>query len=433
MSNRKTIRDHHSNTVEIFQSDLFDSMHVQIFSAPSVTHFTHIPVLESENVIARLGVEDMKAIFTTRITTNTLTAETTVSATQTSPCTMSIQCGSSHICQFPYPIEGQASTIRVARKSGWIEVCVPLSTPHHGSEPKHLEGGYSTAFLPLTRDIGMNMCSWNLPLINFPQLSRIDDPYTLLSLSLHITHIFSDLELKDIENTSKPVLWLPLNVPCLSILQNICKGKTRTFGIQHKGAMQYLIFVTGLYMDPSSHNIVAEAYLFQVTEEHRASRFAKGEDEKLQLLTYEVDSDGLNVWTSSLAAMIERCRDWKHKEKCEYLEGNHKTFCSCGLGKATPEFSDVKEWTEFAPNVVRFALSPIFPAPFVEQIRYQSLKQYDKVVKEVRTNNVDTKGCAACCRTGKTKKCGNCGKVYYCGEICQKRHWKWHKPECRRD
>lgn len=35
--------------------------------------------------------------------------------------------------------------------------------------------------------------------------------------------------------------------------------------------------------------------------------------------------------------------------------------------------------------------------------------------------------------TGHTfKKCGRCKKVYYCGQSCQKRHWKVHKKTCRK-
>lgn len=39
-----------------------------------------------------------------------------------------------------------------------------------------------------------------------------------------------------------------------------------------------------------------------------------------------------------------------------------------------------------------------------------------------------------CCHTEpknvKLKKCGRCGKAYYCGETCQKRDWKRHKKVC---
>src|SRR5947207_7175844 len=175
MSNRKKGRGgRHDNSTEIFQADLFDSVHVQISPEPSISRFVDISRPESKNVVAKLCVKNTKFIFTTRIAVGPLTAATPVSANQTSPCVMSIQCGSIHACQFPYPVEGKAPTIRIARKSGWIEICVPLSTPHDGSHDKHLEGGYSTAFLPLTRDVGMNLCSWNLPLVNFAQLCRME-------------------------------------------------------------------------------------------------------------------------------------------------------------------------------------------------------------------------------------------------------------------
>jgi hypothetical protein len=131
--------------------------------------------------------------------------------------------------------------------------------------------------------------------------------------------------------------------------------------------------------------------------------------------------------------MIERCRDWEHKDTCEYLKGSSEKgwMCSCGKGKATQEFLDVESWAEFAPNVVRFALSPLFPAPFIEQTRQHSLMKFDQVMKNLKLDIVENKACFGCgASAGETKKCGGCGKVYYCGKDCQRRHWKWHKPEC---
>lgn len=30
----------------------------------------------------------------------------------------------------------------------------------------------------------------------------------------------------------------------------------------------------------------------------------------------------------------------------------------------------------------------------------------------------------------KFKRCGKCHNVKYCGKVCQKKHWKFHKPYC---
>ena len=37
----------------------------------------------------------------------------------------------------------------------------------------------------------------------------------------------------------------------------------------------------------------------------------------------------------------------------------------------------------------------------------------------------------ACCQKSAETKCTACRKVYYCGKVCQKKHWKEHKFECK--
>jgi hypothetical protein len=38
--------------------------------------------------------------------------------------------------------------------------------------------------------------------------------------------------------------------------------------------------------------------------------------------------------------------------------------------------------------------------------------------------------CFVCGRAGSRKKCSRCKKAKYCGELCQRVHWTWHKLEC---
>jgi len=39
------------------------------------------------------------------------------------------------------------------------------------------------------------------------------------------------------------------------------------------------------------------------------------------------------------------------------------------VGNVKEEFLKVKEWEEFVPDVFRPVVSPLFPAPFVDQTR----------------------------------------------------------------
>ena len=180
----------------------------QIFPVRTIVSSSDGKVEQSQPI---LGLKHGKALFTRRVTLLTeadrqlLNSKVEVSAKQTSPCIITVTYGSvKHVCQFPYPLEGQASSIRVARKSGWIEVSAPLAVP------KNPNGGYSSALTPLTKQPGSDtFCSWNLPSINFKQLYRIDDsdPKKIAWLNGHLGQVFSDTELQKLEDSeSNPLI-----------------------------------------------------------------------------------------------------------------------------------------------------------------------------------------------------------------------------------
>jgi hypothetical protein len=371
------------------------------------------------------------AIFTRRftlLTGETLPANSMVSVKQTSPCTVTVTYGSAHcLCQFPYPVNGQESTVRVARKSGWVEVSVPLAVP------KKPDGGYSNGPIPLVCSVDSQPCSWNLPTINFNRLPRVDitNPKNIQWLDAHLIHIISD---QDGEKLDDPPLHLETKIMFSAFIRSfvgLAGPKERIIGISHDGELEVVFFIMGLYMDSASHTVVVDAYCLGDAPENIA-RFS---NQRLNIKDLEAHPGLIKVWKSALPAMIERCRDWEHKETCEFKNDIHgaemRWMCSCGMGKVQPDFLKVKGWAEFAPKVVRCALSPLLPEPFIEQTRHQLLNRYNEIVKNVWQDVEDNKACSACGLTGKMKKCGKCGKVYYCGRECQRSHWKWHKPECR--
>lgn len=41
--------------------------------------------------------------------------------------------------------------------------------------------------------------------------------------------------------------------------------------------------------------------------------------------------------------------------------------------------------------------------------------------------------CLSCSKKDVTKRCGNCHSVYYCDEVCARKAWPSHKPQCGRN
>jgi hypothetical protein len=437
-------RDDYGLELEISSADILDETKLRLVRSISGHTFpTPTPNVASASLDEitdgrvsmthpHLGVKNQKAIFTTRIALLTesdrksLSDNWIVTVEQTSPCTVTLTHGSvDHLCQFPYPVNAQGSQFRISRKDGWIDVSVPLTIP------KLPDGGFSMSPLPLTR--GVDSCSWNLPTINFNQLTRVDttDRKDLDWLSSLLLHVISD---KDGDELDDPNLSLEFKILHAAVFRVFCGFQGRrhqVFGFSFDGKPQILLFVTGLYLDTASHNVVMDAHCCQVTPEFTATLSKLRVDERLRIKDMEMMRPCLiDVWKSALPAMVERCRSWEHKETCEFKADELPWMCSCGLGKVQPDFLQVKEWAEFAPKVVRCALSPLLPEPFIEQTRQQQLARFQSTVAELRRNFEDPHTCAACGSITE-KKCGRCEKVYYCKRECQKKHWKAHKKECR--
>jgi hypothetical protein len=302
-SAKNIFRSDYGAELEIFKSKLLDETHVHLLRAipgyaePNPTEISFSDDTHTSDRVTlsqpKFNVKGGEALLTRRITFLTdndrqVLKVSEIATNPASPCTITITFGSiKHVCQFPHPIDGRRLKVSVARKSGWIELSVPLTVP------KHPIGGYSSAILPLTRDVESNSmwCSWNLPLINFNQLKRVDDSDSekLGWLEEHLIQTLSDREIALPQNLdSHPLAAFKLSMSVFfKVVSGIGGKKERVFGFSNQREMQVLLFVTGLYMDCSSHSVVAEAYCFEVTPEHRESRARRPPGEKLDLFALE--------------------------------------------------------------------------------------------------------------------------------------------------
>lgn len=81
----------------------------------------------------------------------------------------------------------------------------------------------------------------------------------------------------------------------------------RIFGLQCETAIQTIFLVTGVYLDPSEHSLVDEAYVLPMTFERMGGMITKNDT-----------ADEPQAWKIVLPATVETCRNWGHKETCEY-------------------------------------------------------------------------------------------------------------------
>jgi hypothetical protein len=349
---------------------------------------------------------------------------------KTSPCTITVEYGPiSHTVKFPYPVVASKASLNTIKPLCTIELDVPLC------DPEFFLGGYYDNFFPISRNNETNtVCSWNLPFVNLANLRPLKDGLARKgTLFLHIFQMLSDRESQDGARCNEDLVEFKKTQQLILRAITTPPVNPKVIGISHCGQLQYLFFVTDIFMDDTSHTIVAEAFFFESTPEHRAKRAATPSKTKLDVETYEVSSKQLEMWKQFIPAMAERCRTWDHMTDCEYSSGGAKLtdVCSCGKGLTNAKFDAQMEWSEFAAEVVRCAISPTFPAPFIENSREETLQMIDKAFGIQELESAEDGSCSHCKATGKLKKCAKCSIAYYCNKECQKADWKRHKKACR--
>jgi hypothetical protein len=460
---KSLFHDHYGKELEVFKSALLDETNIRLVKSipgQAVPNPFIVPsplaTDELNGVISRtpttIAVQCHKTKFSTRLTLltesdrNALANGANVKATLTSPCVITIEIlALKYECRFPFPVNGDATILRVSRKSGWIDVTAACSIATQD------EGGYASDFLPVVRDIGSGLvCSWNLPFINFAQLPRIKDLSPLAPwFQAHFDQAFSDRE-RTIRHPGSMLQKFkePLTALFKALTSRMAGRVTNVCGISLYSRIPELYFyVTGIYLDPDSHSLVAEAYVFEAVPEFvqfHSNQPVFGAGGTVQI--HKVDAALMEAWKSAVPSMVERCRNWEHTETCEYQNGipavGNRVLCSCGMGKVGPEFLAVKAWQGLAPYVTRCALSPLFPVPYIEEARQQGLKILGNSVAQQKMARLpewaaqmarNEKACRVCEAVEKTKKCSGCEKVYYCGRECQRADWKAHKSSCRQE
>ncbi|KAI1612183.1 hypothetical protein EDD36DRAFT_277223 [Exophiala viscosa] len=232
--------------------------------------------------------------------------------------------------------------------------------------------------------------------------------------------------------------------------------KQDVFALCLKGvpAMQYLICVSSIRIDISSHSIVLDAALLPITKqnEHATANFL-GARLQSNLQAIEIDENELAVWQHVLPAFAERCRDWQHRHFCEYdkaeasvplsTERGEDALCSCGRGKFPKGYNQhILGWDKITQHCTRIAITPLFPVPFVEKVldlaaitdknQEPSEEEFDETTMANMLNG--KKGCWNCGKEGvKLLKCGKCMVAEYCSKDCQRSAWKekGHKQACQ--
>jgi hypothetical protein len=381
-------------------------------------------------------------IFTSKLTLRQesnktiLASGALIAVTDCTPCTVNISCEDfQHRFVFPYPVIAQQAKIQVGRKSGWIEVTVPLAS--------NKEGGYRKNPFPVLRQPEAT-CNWNLPRVSFKTLPKIDITNKGVSswVIKHLDTMFSKRERQLLKSTSQA------NAPGLTrfkksvydIIVTLTRFPDRVHVIKANAddTDSVMLIAVSLYINDTTHSIVAEASLLPYI--HSMGTPPGFQNLAGVTVNLVVGKEAFKLWKQALPAMVESCRDWEHRADCSITgnglslpvgsEEGESPLCLCcivgGSKRGTP-----------------FGLVPVFAAPYLEELRDRGgMESLGNAVADLGIaqtsqrraprQNQNGRNDSTCnrCRKVADKKCANCENVKYCSRECQRQDWKQHKKSC---
>ncbi|OAX43707.1 hypothetical protein K503DRAFT_847041 [Rhizopogon vinicolor AM-OR11-026] len=344
---------------------------------------------------------------------------------------------------FPLPIDVKKIKLRIARKSLYIEVILPLQLALGGTDLMDI-----FPVIPHGGDLAL----WNMHRVNLDRCVPFDiaNKKALDWINPHVSLMMSERErsapqgmmsgstLLDVKRTLHSIFG------CASGMEN---GKPPlSYGLRNGDEIFVMFYITDLRFDLGSHTIVADAWVMPSSP--TAEKLEAFHKAAVHMKPGEMNMAGVNdeerkAWMHLLVAATERCRTWEHRTNCEYrvqgvipltLEPDESPICSCGAGVGSEAF--VKKYPKLrslAPWVTRAAISPLFALSYLENIRNpeggpESVKTPAPVVRDT-----SVQVCATCGRgsgSGSLLVCGRCKDVRYCSESCQRKDWKEHKKRC---
>jgi MYND finger len=375
---------------------------------------------------------------------------TLVDSFQNSPCTFGINVGNFRAeTIMPFPFDRNLSRIRIARKSGWVEVIVPLIM--NPTDPF-----FNFPTFPILKENPQNHYSWNLPRLstnllpwlNLDTKNGLNWINTNLSGSCSIRQrTIAEKHLKGI-TTGDALVDLKMNILRLFRVSlgtarppnRESNSSPRVFFLDVEGSgIMSIIFVLGLRLEQYDNTVVVDSCVLPLVPE-LVETFPR----QLDVLRRERGVDGLRctvneykLWTGYVRASVERSRAWNHRSNCDgKLQGGliydiQQYPCRCGAGKMIGEFTSVVQWKPFTPFVTRCLFTPLFPVQGLEQ----SIG-VDHVAQTIAAKSDDKMECWTC-KSSKTPtgtkllSCMGCSKAMYCSKECQKKDWKNHKRTCR--
>lgn len=405
----------------VFDAKLGDANHVSITQEP--------PNLKGAATSAYFGKEDFvepdllnpgartitSAVANGRSTTltcridldcprlkSTLSSGCPVTTTASSVCARDVVMGDKLFkIVFPLPMAESSIQTRIARKSSYIEITGTVITEI--SKTPSCSFTYPMILSDAKPGVRSAPAPWNMPHVNLSTLPVINieekNHEDLSWVRSHLSHMWSDHE-KLVSKIARRRVSKEerARIDFKESLFNMftqfaglrasegAKLRSSIFALicEEAGGINMVIFVSAMHLDLSNRTLVLDAAVMPGTFNRAQQQLRVIHDiiNTDKLIGVKVTLEELRLWKEVLPSMVERCREWEHKEGCEYLaRGKPRTpplsvstgqriICDCGLGCFPRDYHVGymrSNWQYVKRQCVRVAISPMFPSPMVDE------------------------------------------------------------------
>ncbi|KAJ7864797.1 hypothetical protein B0H14DRAFT_430125 [Mycena olivaceomarginata] len=352
-----------------------------------------------ESFSAKIDVEDEQAKAT-------LQSSGTVVVQQISSGIVQLALGGrTQAVNFPVPVAVGRHRLRVARKSLWIEIIVPLRT-------SLAQGGINVDPFPIAVH---DLVPWSVHRVNLERLPVLNLKTCQLNtwLNPHVAGAFSEREARAKKKKEVDALMF-VKDSIISIIIHASGTQSKgsspqpVFALRDQATNSWdtVLFVDRLRFDLSAHTVVCDGFVLPLSFE-RGFKIQQGLSKLIpEMRGIPLEPGELASWKQLLPVLVERCRTWTHRDSCQYVvEGRVPLtteieaipLCACGEGRDVQRMHDVPLWQPLAKYCTRIALSPLFAVSYLENVGRK-----DK--------------CCCVCRAKASFRCPKCKKDRYCGK-----------------
>jgi hypothetical protein len=175
-----------------------------------------------------------------------------VEISQSSACSVTVTFSSFQLlCRYSFPVAGNAASLRLARKSGWMEVRAPLLT----SSNRH---NYDRPLVPLLRDPDLKYSTWDLAYVDLNKLPKLQMSDLDLGFvkSIHVLSSFTDREFSLRQAKPDFLTNIKESIYALFMAKEILRLRTSDNEIS-----PLLLFLADFYIELNAHSLVREVYV----------------------------------------------------------------------------------------------------------------------------------------------------------------------------